>query len=348
MNKQSITFTANEQTLEKTGGIENYASNIVSYVEATFTLGTNWTGYDVVRAVWESRYARISTVLDSNAKCLVPAEVLQHKSRVNVNLVGSIVEDDVLTDRLTTYPVHALTVDEDARVDSTETQPVTPSQFEQFVEIVHEDAESIQDYSYDSEAWAKGTRGGVAVPSTDPTYHNNSKYYADQGAELEQEVGDLKSDLVGIGEKCGYTLPSFTVTDGYMVNKNGVIAELAYGSYSSPIPVKAGDTVINEASGYYGEMCMIAICDSDGTNIATKAVSVDGTTKYEYTFEADGYCIVSYNHLFPHKITILNREDLEYNKSLVEEVGAYVGYRIPEYNTVARQAISKTGDITTS
>lgn len=195
MNKQSITFTANEQTLEKTGGIDSYASNIVSYVEATFTLGTNWTGYDVVRAVWESAYARISTVLDSNAKCIVPAEVLRHKSKVNVNLVGSIVENDVLTDRLTTYPVHALTIDEDARVDSTETQPITPSQFEQFVDIVHDDAESIQDYSYDSEAWAKGTRGGVAVPSTDPAYHNNSKYYADQGAELEQEVTDLKSEI---------------------------------------------------------------------------------------------------------------------------------------------------------
>ena len=179
MNKQSITFTANEQTLEKTGGIDSYASNIVSYVEATFTLGTNWTGYDVVRAVWESAFARISTVLDSNAKCVVPAEVLRHKSKVNVNLVGSIVENDVLTDRLTTYPVHALTIDEDARVDSTETQPITPSQFEQYVDIVHEDAQAIQEYTYDSEAWANGTRGGVPVPSTDPTYHKNARYWAE-------------------------------------------------------------------------------------------------------------------------------------------------------------------------
>ena len=56
MNKQSITFTANEQTLEKTGGLGLYASNSVSYIEATFTLGENWSGYDVVRAVWESGF----------------------------------------------------------------------------------------------------------------------------------------------------------------------------------------------------------------------------------------------------------------------------------------------------
>ena len=33
-----------------------------------------------------------------------------------------------------------------------------------------------------SEAWAVGKRGGVDVPSTDDTYHNNSKYYSQQAA----------------------------------------------------------------------------------------------------------------------------------------------------------------------
>ena len=31
-----------------------------------------------------------------------------------------------------------------------------------------------------AEAWAVGQRNGVDVPSTDPTYHNNIKYYAQQ------------------------------------------------------------------------------------------------------------------------------------------------------------------------
>lgn len=41
--------------------------------------------------------------------------------------------------------------------------------------------------SYDSEAWATGTRNGVPVPATDPTYHNNSKYYAGLGSEVIQD-----------------------------------------------------------------------------------------------------------------------------------------------------------------
>ena len=34
----------------------------------------------------------------------------------------------------------------------------------------------------DSEAWAKGTRGGTAVPSSDPAYNKHSKYYSEQAA----------------------------------------------------------------------------------------------------------------------------------------------------------------------
>lgn len=36
------------------------------------------------------------------------------------------------------------------------------------------------DYKLDAEAWANGTRNGQAVPTTDPAYHNNSKYWSQQ------------------------------------------------------------------------------------------------------------------------------------------------------------------------
>ena len=44
-------------------------------------------------------------------------------------------------------------------------------------------AEQSDGSAEDSEAWAKGTRDGSAVPSTDPTYHNNAKYYAEQASD---------------------------------------------------------------------------------------------------------------------------------------------------------------------
>lgn len=43
-------------------------------------------------------------------------------------------------------------------------------------------ATAAEDSAEDAEAYAIGTRGGTAVPSTDPAYHNNSKYYSDLAA----------------------------------------------------------------------------------------------------------------------------------------------------------------------
>lgn len=40
-----------------------------------------------------------------------------------------------------------------------------------------------------AEAWAVGQRGGVDVPETDETYHNNAKYYAEQAQEIADGIG---------------------------------------------------------------------------------------------------------------------------------------------------------------
>lgn len=181
MNSQTLEFTANEQDLINTTGRQIFASDTVSYIEAVFSLGTNWTGFDSVRAVWKNGKYTISTLLDANGSCVVPVEVLTLEGNVRVNLVGSVVEDDELADRLTTFSVIALSVAQKVSITGSETAEVTPSQFEQYIEtvsgIVEEAAEGAIE---DAEAWAIGKRDGVDVPSTDETYHNNSKWYATQ------------------------------------------------------------------------------------------------------------------------------------------------------------------------
>ena len=145
MNKTTLSFNASEQLLTSAECPKKVASNTVSYIEAVFELGANWSGFDSVRAVWSTRLEKISTVLDSNGKCIVPHELLANTQKVSVNLVGSIAEDDELTDRLTTYPIVALDVDADALVEGTETTEVTPSQFEQFVHTVIDEVAKIKD-----------------------------------------------------------------------------------------------------------------------------------------------------------------------------------------------------------
>ena len=159
MNKQIITFSADEQKLVKTGGINCYASNIVSYIEAHFALGQNWSGYDSIRAVWsnDNNMTAISTVLDSNGHCLVPFEVLKTMGVVKVNLVGSISVSDVLTDRLTTFPCEALKVSAKAKISGSETAAVTPSQFEQFVSIVRDEVAEVTGMSAEATTLPSGS-----------------------------------------------------------------------------------------------------------------------------------------------------------------------------------------------
>lgn len=49
----------------------------------------------------------------------------------------------------------------------------------------------------DAEAWAVGKRHGVDVPSTDPTYHNNAKYYAEQAGDSAGAAADSEEAAAG-------------------------------------------------------------------------------------------------------------------------------------------------------
>lgn len=73
-------------------------------------------------------------------------------------------------------------------------------------------ATSAEDSAEDSEAWAKGTRNGTAVSPTDPTYQQNSKYWAGQAEQYAQ--GGLKF----VGTIYFASLPTSGMRAGDMYN----------------------------------------------------------------------------------------------------------------------------------
>ena len=158
MEEKIITFTADEQGLVKTGGISHYASDTISYIKAVFTLGENWQGFDEVRAVFKSKYECVPAVLNSTNECYVPVEVLFYKGKVRVNLVGSIVTETEITDRLTTHSVEALEIDEDVPICGKESKPIPPSEYEQFVAKVANDANRAEAGATASESSANSAR----------------------------------------------------------------------------------------------------------------------------------------------------------------------------------------------
>ena len=221
MEVTKITFQANEQDLVKTGGLDVFASDTVSYIEAEFSLGTNWQGYDSVRAMWKFGSEVIATVLDYQGKCIVPHEVLTKRGELKVNLVGSISENDVLTDRLTTFPILALVISKIAQVEGDNSTPPTASEYEQFVEDVHADADraeqamldaqTAQDKAEDAQEGAETAQGLAERARDDAQTAQGLAEEAERGAERAKEnveVYALKSEGYAVGRQNGQFVSS--------------------------------------------------------------------------------------------------------------------------------------------
>lgn len=74
------------------------------------------------------------------------------------------------------------------------------------ISTLTEDVAALESAASDAEAWVNGTRDGEPVASTDPAYHNNAKYYAEQAmsgtpagyADLVDDVHDIKEDMIKV------------------------------------------------------------------------------------------------------------------------------------------------------
>lgn len=106
---------------------------------------------------------------------------------------------------------------------------------QELIEEAQEVVEEAEGYVEDAEAWAVGEKGGVPVPSTDPTYQNNSKYYAEQAQQYAQgglhymgSVLFANIPITGMAEGDMYNIEDDFVTDSRF--QEGVGIHVAAGS----------------------------------------------------------------------------------------------------------------------
>lgn len=75
----------------------------------------------------------------------------------------------------------------------------------------------IAGYTEDAEAWAVGTKNGTPVESTDPAYHNNAKYLAEQASTSATNAGisesnasnsESNAEAWAVGKRAGVDVPS--------------------------------------------------------------------------------------------------------------------------------------------
>lgn len=79
-----------------------------------------------------------------------------------------------------------------------------------------------EDSAEDAEAWAVGQRNGTDVPSTDPAYHNNAKYYKDQ------------AQTIAGGEFVSYGAPQSLAPEQQAQARDNI---------NAPAPYEAGDNI---------------------------------------------------------------------------------------------------------
>lgn len=103
----------------------------------------------------------------------------------------------------------------------------------QFIQEAIEDCQQAvtdaEGYVEDAEAWAVGERGGVPVSAGDPTYDNNSKYWADQAAQYAQggiifkgSVAFASIPTTGMSNGDMYNITDDFTTDSRFVEGSGV------------------------------------------------------------------------------------------------------------------------------
>ena len=158
MEKKIINFKASGQSLQRVGGIVTAASDTVNYFEAHFELDEGWLEFAAVRAIWSNGIKNVPSVLNHGA-CKIPSDVLADVSKLKVNLVGSVSENGVLTDRLTTFLCPAFGVTVKVPVDGTDPEEIPASQIEQFVEVVKEDADRAERSATASAQSASASQG---------------------------------------------------------------------------------------------------------------------------------------------------------------------------------------------
>ena len=118
----------------------------------------------------------------------VPDNLLQTGKNLKVYIVVTGTDEDAVETRYEiTHPVRK----RPARADIQPT-PAEQLQIDALLEAMNEAVETAQgaaQYAEDAEAWAVGQRDGQDVPSTDPTYENNAKYYSELASEAASISG---------------------------------------------------------------------------------------------------------------------------------------------------------------
>ena len=192
------------------------------------------------------------------------------------------------------------------------------------VGVLEEAKDTTLEAASNAEAWAVGNRGGSAVPSTDPAYHNNAKYYAEQAAESARTL-TLDSTLTQLGQaadakaagdiKENLSIVCPTPETTWILKRNvdgtGNITTNNYMALTYAIPVSVGDLVRRKVPSYIDNKGIIGyLSEFNGTTfIRRSSIDTEGQT-YIITDPTTTEIRLSFGRVSASGITI-TQEDVD-------------------------------------
>ena len=138
-------------------------------------------------------------------------------------------------------------------------------------------AESLQNYSTDSEAWAAGTKNGTPVSSTDAQYRNNAKYYA----ELTANTVDYSKNTINSALETNNLAYKYSFELGYLSTAGTINPTNDYATSDYIDTQGASSIAMNKALRfvvYNSEKTKLAVVSPDpSTNVVA---ALGGNVKY--------------------------------------------------------------------
>lgn len=158
------------------------------------------------------------------------------------------------------------------------------------------DAALLDMAQHNSEAYAIGKRDGTDVGSSDPTYHNNAKYYAEHADEAAKEQAE-NAEAWALGTRNGIDVPS---TDPAHNNNAKFYSQTAQGSASNAATSAASAAnKAQEASGYVsqaqGKVNEAQAFANAAESAATEAQSIVEGNVLCYDYDADVQYIMAFS-----------------------------------------------------
>lgn len=97
----------------------------------------------------------------------------------------------------------------------------------------------------EAEAWAVGQRNGEDVPSTDPTYHNNAKYYSEVAQDIADSIGiDATLSISGKAADAKKTGDEISALKEDLNDIEGRVEALEQGSGGSGLTAEAKNAIL--------------------------------------------------------------------------------------------------------